>query len=124
MSNEVTLFPPSYLQDFTSQVFQHFGFPKKDAQLASEVLSLADVRGIDSHGVARLHTYFEMLTLGRINPPPAVKIVRERKSVCTVDGDNGLGLIVGPKANAIAMDKAGQFGSGWVSVCNTNHYGI
>jgi len=46
------------------------------------------------------------------------------KVVCTVDGDNGLGLIVGPKANAIAMDKAGQFGSGWVSVCNTNHYGI
>ncbi len=124
MSNEVTLFSPSYLQDFTSQVFQHFGIPKKDAQLASEVLSLADVRGIDSHGVARLHTYFEMLTLGRINPHPTVKIVRERKSVCTVDGDNGLGLIVGPKANAIAMDKAGQFGSGWVSVCNTNHYGI
>src|SRR5258706_6830743 len=124
MSNEVTLFSPSYLQDFTSQVFQHFGISKKDAQLASEVLSLADVRGIDSHGVARLHTYFEMMTLGRINPHPAIKIIRERKSVCTVDGDNGLGLIVGPKANAIAMDKADEFGSGWVSVCNTNHYGI
>src|SRR5260370_35484352 len=112
MSNEVTLFSPSYLQDFTSQVFQHFGIPKKDAQLASEALSLADVRGIDSLGVARLHTYFEMLTLGRINPHPSVKIVRERKSVCTVDVDNGRGLTVAPKAIAIAMDRAGQFGSG------------
>jgi LDH2 family malate/lactate/ureidoglycolate dehydrogenase len=124
MSDEVITFSPSYLQDFTMQVFLHFGISKNDSALASEVLSLADVRGIDSHGVARLHTYFEMLTLGRINPHPAIKIIRERKSVCTVDGDNGLGLIVGPKANAIAMDKAGQFGSGWVSVCNTNHYGI
>lgn len=65
-----------------------------------------------------------MLTLGRINPKPNIKIVREKKSVATVDGDNGLGLIVGPKANEIAMDKASQHGSGWVSVCNTNHYGI
>jgi LDH2 family malate/lactate/ureidoglycolate dehydrogenase len=44
--------------------------------------------------------------------------------VATVDGDNGLGLVVAPKANAIAMDKAEQYGSGWVSVCNTNHFGI
>jgi LDH2 family malate/lactate/ureidoglycolate dehydrogenase len=50
--------------------------------------------------------------------------VREKKSVATVDGDNGLGLVVGPKANAIAMDKAAEHGSGWVSVCNTNHFGI
>ena len=124
MSDEIILFSPSYLQDFTMQVFLHFGISRKDSALASEVLSLADVRGIDSHGVARLHTYYEMLTLGRINPTPAIKVIRERKSVCTVDGDNGLGLIVGPKANTIAMDKADLFGSGWVSVCNTNHYGI
>ena len=41
-----------------------------------------------------------------------------------MDGDNGLGLVVGPKANRIAMRKAAEVGSGWVSVCNTNHYGI
>ena len=41
-----------------------------------------------------------------------------------MDGDNGLGLVVGPKANMIAIEKAKKFGSGWVSVCNTNHYGI
>ena len=55
---------------------------------------------------------------------PKIKIVREKASVATVDGDNGLGLVVGPKANEIAMDKAEQHGSGWVSVCNTNHFGI
>src|SRR4051812_42397699 len=124
MSADLTRFPNESLKEFSKQVFIHFRIPEKDAATAAEVLGLSDLRGIDSHGVARLHTYFEMLTLGRINPTPKITIVREHKSVCTVDGDNGLGLVVGPKANEIAMDKATQFGSGWVSVCNTNHYGI
>jgi LDH2 family malate/lactate/ureidoglycolate dehydrogenase len=124
MTAEVIHFPAAYLQHFSSELFLHFGIPKQDAALAAEVLALADLRGIDSHGIARLHSYFEMLTLGKINPHPVIKIIRERKSVCTVDGDNGLGLVVGPKSNAIAMEKASHFGSGWVSVCNTNHYGI
>ena len=118
------LFPDAYLRDFTTQVFMHFGVPRADAEQAADVLAKSDLRGIDSHGVARLHTYFEMLELGRINPKPNIKIVREKASVATVDGDNGLGLVVGPKANEIAMDKAEQHGSGWVSVCNTNHFGI
>ena len=124
MSEELKKFSPETLKDFSTKVFMHFGVPLKDAETAAAVLSLSDIRGIDSHGVARLHTYFEMLTLKRINPKPNVKIIREHKSVCTVDGDNGLGLVVGPKANEIAMEKAALFGSGMVSVCNTNHYGI
>jgi L-2-hydroxycarboxylate dehydrogenase (NAD+) len=117
-------FPVRQLRDFSQRVFQHFGVPQRDAELAAEVLSTSDLRGIESHGVARLHTYFDMLTLGRINPRPTIKIIRESPSTATVDGDNGLGLVVGPKANQIAMDKASQVGTGWVSVCNTNHYGI
>src|SRR5882672_5751523 len=122
--NLLKTFPSKYLKEFSVQVFTHFGVSLKDAEQAADVLSLSDLRGIDSHGVARLHTYFDMLTLGKINARPNIKIVREKASVATVDGDNGLGLVVGPKANEIAMDKAEKFGSGWVSVCNTNHYGI
>jgi LDH2 family malate/lactate/ureidoglycolate dehydrogenase len=117
-------FPADYLRDFTARVFIHFGIPKEDAITAAGVLSKADLRGIDSHGVARLRTYVDMFNIGRINPKPNIKIVREKKSVATVDGDSGLGLVVGPRANEIAMEKASQYGSGWVSVCNTNHYGI
>ncbi len=117
-------FTADYLRDFTARVFIHFGVPPRDAAQAAEVLSKADVRGIDSHGVARLRTYVDMFNIGRINPRPNIRIVREKKSVATVDGDSGLGLVVGPRANEIAMEKASRFGSGWVSVCNTNHYGI
>jgi LDH2 family malate/lactate/ureidoglycolate dehydrogenase len=112
------------LKDFSTRVFMHFGVPKGDAEQAADVLARSDLRGIDSHGVARLHTYFDMLAAGRINPKPNIKIVREKASVATIDGDNGLGLVVGPKANEIAMEKAEKNGSGWASVCNSNHFGI
>ena len=118
------VFPSDYLANFSAKVFMHFGVPEADARQAADVLAKSDLRGIDSHGVARLHTYFDMLALGRINPKPNIKIVREKQSVATVDGDNGLGLVVGPRANEIAMEKAEQHGSGWVAVRNTNHFGM
>ncbi len=118
------VFEPGFLQDFCSRVFVSFGVSEEEALLASEVLSMADLRGIDSHGIARLKSYVEMFSIGRLNPSPVIKVIRDKKSVATVDGDGGLGLIVGPKANEIAMEKASAHGSGWVSVCNTNHYGI
>ena len=121
---EADLYPPDQLFEFTVSVFRHFDVPADDARTAATVLQSADLRGIDSHGVARLHTYFDMLELGRINPKAHVTVVRETASTATVDGDNGLGLVVGPAANAIAMEKALAAGSGWVSVRNSNHYGI
>ncbi|HMP79438.1 MAG TPA: Ldh family oxidoreductase [Pirellulaceae bacterium] len=124
MAEEVARFPAERLIDFSTRVFEHFGVPSPDARLAAQVLAASDLRGIESHGVARLHTYFDMLSLGRINPRPQIRIVRESLSTATVDGDNGLGLVVGPKANEIAMDKAAEAGTGWVSVCHTNHFGI
>ncbi len=121
---EYLTFPVERLIEFSQRTFQHFEVPEADARLAAEVLARSDLRGIESHGVARLHTYFDMLQLGRINPRPTISIVRESPSTATIDGDNGLGLVVGPQANRIAMDKADAVGSGWVSVRNTNHYGI
>jgi len=112
------------LVEFSIRVFRHFAVPADDARTAAEVLSAADLRGIDSHGVSRLQTYVEMLEAGRINPRPQLKVVRESLSTATLDGDNGLGLVIGPAANCIAMEKAETCGSGWVSVANSNHYGI
>jgi L-2-hydroxycarboxylate dehydrogenase (NAD+) len=121
---DTVTFPAETLSEFSRRVFEHFGVPDEDAALASRVLARSDLRGIDSHGVARLRTYFDMLDNDRINPRPRIRIVRESASTATVDGDNGLGLVVGPRANEIALGKAAEAGTGWVSVCNTNHYGI
>jgi L-2-hydroxycarboxylate dehydrogenase (NAD+) len=121
---EFKVFPIEALREFSTRVFLHFGVPQADAAQAAEVLASADLRGVDSHGVARLSSYFGMLREGRINPKPRIKTVRSTLSTATIDGDNGLGLVVGPQANRVAMDMAERAGSGWVSVCNTNHFGI
>ncbi len=123
-TEETRTYPIERLREFSTRVFRFFDVPEPDAAQAADVLATSDLRGIDSHGVARLHTYFDMLTLGRINPRPRIGIVRQLPGVATVDGDNGLGLVVGPRANEIAMEKAEAVGSGWVSVRNTNHFGI
>jgi L-2-hydroxycarboxylate dehydrogenase (NAD+) len=121
---ETKTFPIEALREFCTRVFLHLGVPSDGAAQAADVLASADLRGIDSHGVARLYSYFGMLSEGHINPTPQIKVVHSTLSTATVDGDNGLGLVVGPHANRIAMDMAEKAGSGWVSVRNTNHYGI
>ena len=121
---EVEVFPIEALREFCARVFMHFGVPKDQATQAADVLAAADLRGIDSHGVARMSSYVGVLSEGLINPKPEIKVVRSTPSTATVDGDNGLGLVVGPRANQMAIEMAEKAGSGWISVRNTNHYGI
>lgn len=122
--NENFMYSYQYLQSFSEQVFQAMGCSKEDATLAAKVLVSADLRGVDSHGVARLIGYVRLWENGRVNPKPNVRIVHETPSTAVVDGDAGLGLVVAPKAMEIAMEKAKIAGTGWVSVKNSNHYGI
>lgn len=88
------------------------------------MLLSADLRGIDSHGLARLSGYVRLWEAKRINANPVVKTVHETPSTAVVDGDSGLGLVVAPKAMEVAIAKAKQVGTGWVSVKNSNHFGI
>jgi LDH2 family malate/lactate/ureidoglycolate dehydrogenase len=119
-----TLVSYNELYRFTHAVFLAIGCPEEDALLAAKVLLSADVRGIDSHGVARLTGYVRLYEACRINPTPDVRTIHETPSTATVDGDRGLGLVVAPKAMQIVIEKAKIAGTGWVSVKNSNHYGI
>ncbi|MCR5888613.1 Ldh family oxidoreductase [Hymenobacter sp. J193] len=114
----------THLFSFTEAVFRGMGCPAADATLATETLLSADLRGIDSHGVARLIGYVRLWEAGRINPTPRVGVTYETPSTAVVDGDGGLGLVVGPKAMDVALEKARQVGTGWVSVKNSNQFGI
>ncbi len=118
------LISESSLRNFTENVFLAMGCSIAHAQLAADVLLKSDLRGIDSHGVARLNGYVRLWEKQRINTYPAIKIVHETATTATVDGDAGLGLVVAPFAMQVAMQKAAQYGSGWVSVRNSNHFGI
>jgi len=116
----------SYIQllHFATRIFLKIGCSPRDAEMAAKVLVSADLRGIDSHGVARLSGYIRLWEAHRINAVPSVKVVHETPSTAVVDGDGGLGLVVAPIAMEIAIEKAAACGSGWVAVQNSNHFGI
>ncbi|MDF2386862.1 Ldh family oxidoreductase [Nostoc ellipsosporum NOK] len=109
---------------FTQSVFLKIGCPPQQAATAARVLLSADMRGVDSHGVARLSGYVRLWEVKRVNATPDIKIIHESPSTAVVDGDSGLGLVVAPYAMQVAIDKANQAGTGWVSVQNSNHFGI
>lgn len=117
-------FDPTALKHFVQTVFEKMGHSPVHADQASEVLLKADLRGIDSHGVARLSGYVRLWQKNRINAQPKIAIVHETPSTATLDGDAGLGLVVAPEAMRIAINKARQVGTGWVAVKNSNHFGI
>ncbi|WP_436517440.1 Ldh family oxidoreductase [Ekhidna sp. To15] len=117
-------FSAEELKQFATKVFINIGCPEAEAQQAADVLVSADLRGVDSHGVARLSGYIRLHEKQRLNATPKIKTVHETPSTAVVDGDLGLGLVVGPKAMKLAIEKAKNVGSGWVSVKNSNHYGI
>jgi len=112
------------LLSFTKSIFLAIGSSKDHAALAAKALLSADLRGVDSHGIARLSGYVRLWQAQRVNAIPEIKIVHETPSTAVVDGDKGLGLVVGPAAMQIAIDKAKLVGTGWVSVKNSNHFGI
>jgi len=114
----------SSLRIFTQKIFLFMGCSEEHAALSADVLLQADLRGIDSHGVARLIGYVRLWESKRINTNPNITIVHETPTTATVDGDAGLGLVVAPFAMRLAIQKAETYGSGWVSVRNSNHFGI
>lgn len=118
------IFSATTLKNFATQVFIKIGCPEQEAKQAADVLVSADLRGVDSHGVARLSGYIRLHEKKRLNATPDIKTVHETPSTAVVDGDLGLGLVVGPHAMKVAIEKAKQVGSGWVAVKNSNHYGI
>lgn len=124
MSNEYQIFSYIKLKEFAINVFEKLGFSLEHCELAANVLLSADLRGIDSHGLARLSGYVRLIEVGRVNVKPNFNIIHQTQSTATIDADSALGLVVAPYAMQLAIEKAKNVGTGWVAVQNSNHFGI
>lgn len=113
-----------WLHNVCVKVFKAMNCSESHAEEAAQVLLSADLRGIDSHGIARLSGYYSLFLKGRINTKPHIHIIYEKLSTATVNADGALGLNAAPFAMQIAIDKAQKYGTGWVAVQNSNHFGI
>ncbi|CAN5119656.1 Ldh family oxidoreductase [soil metagenome] len=112
------------LYRFSKAVFIKTGCSDEHASVAAKSLIAADLRGIDSHGVARLSGYVRLWEAGRIDTKATAEIIHETPSTATVNANKGLGLYIGQQAMQIAINKAKEAGTGWVSVKNSSHFGI
>ena len=113
------------LFEFCARCFMELGVPQEDARIAAEVLLESDLRGIESHGVPRFEAfYINGLKDGRINPKANVRVVHEAPATALVDGDGGLGMLVGYRSMEVAIRKAAETGAGFVSTRNSRHFGI
>ena len=106
------------------EIFMKMQMSLEDSRQAADVLIYADLRGIESHGVSNMmREYIEMFKDGRINPNPKTIIIRESLAVATIDSDRGHGLVVGPQAMKLAIERAEKFGIGAITVTNGAHFG-
>jgi LDH2 family malate/lactate/ureidoglycolate dehydrogenase len=112
------------LQEFTRRAFMKVGVSEAHAETVAHHLVCANLRGVDSHGVARIPYYIEGIRLGEVNTTPRIRKVVDRKAAAVVDGDYGLGQVVGRYATELAMEKAAEYGIGTVGVKRTSHVGM
>jgi LDH2 family malate/lactate/ureidoglycolate dehydrogenase len=119
------IFRATDLMDYVVRYFTKLGVPEQDARTAADILIAADLRGVDSHGVIRLSTYYgSRLRKGLIDPTPNIKILAETPATLRIDGGAGLGQVVSYQAMKRCIAKAKEVGTALVTVRNSNHYGI
>jgi LDH2 family malate/lactate/ureidoglycolate dehydrogenase len=116
--------PVGALRAFLERTGTHAGVPADQLGLFVDSFIEADMRGVDTHGVARIPAYVRAFLRGIVNPAPTLDVVRRTAATMLVDADNGLGMVTGQLAMDLAIGLASTAGVGVVSVRNSNHSGM
>lgn len=111
------------LKEFTKEVFVRAGVPPKDAETEAEVLTWANLRGVDSHGVLQIPFYLQEVEDGYMNPKPNIKILKETPATLVVEAELAFGPVVTTFTMNRVMEKAKEVGIGWAFIRNTSHQG-
>src|SRR5215475_14592497 len=112
------------LRRTVTQIFEKLGLSKDDAAEGADVLTMTDLRGVETHGVSNmLRQYVRDYRAGKLDPRPGFKVVRQSPGTAVIDAERRLGIMVGPKAMRLAIEKARAVGVGAVTVYNSGHFG-
>ncbi len=121
---ETDYIPVDVIADFMMDVFQGLEVAEDDAQICTDVLITSDLRGIESHGVARLKYYYDRIQAGVQFITTDIQVVKETETTAVLDGRHGMGHVIAYRAMRVAMGKAKHHGLGAVAVRNSTHFGI
>ena len=121
--NGNTLISESALRDLGKRAFQNLGLSDRDVKDVVDILAMADLFGLSTHGFSRIESYGARLKVGGINPRPDITIEQVAPAMIKVDGDNGVGPVVGMRTLEAAMEAASQFGIAVAFARGSNHFG-
>jgi len=111
------------LFDYGCRVLERLDVPRAGAREVSACLIKAELRGVGSHGMVRLPVYARRVQAGVVKAQPDIRVRPAGPAAALVDGDNGLGPVVGAEAMRVALDLASTNGSGFVGARHSNHFG-
>lgn len=111
------------LRAYVRDLFASRGVAPEDAATIAEVLIWANLRGVDSHGVARVPRYLELFGSGEANADPKIQVQSEKPALAVLDADRAPGPVALTRAADEAIARAAECGVGWVSVRRTVHTG-
>ena len=103
--------------------FIQLGLKPNDARDVVQILVLADLFGLSTHGLSRIESYGDRLRIGGINPQPQIVVERIASAMVRVNGDNGVGPLVGMRTLEAAMAVANDCGIGIALARGSNHFG-
>src|SRR6202795_1341451 len=123
-AKDVVRVPEAALRRTVTQIFEKLGVSPEDAAEGADVLTMTDLRGVETHGVSNmLRMYVQNYKSGQLEPKPGYRLVRQTPGTAVIDAERRLGIIVGPKAMRLAVEKAKNVGVGVVTVFNSGHFG-
>jgi L-2-hydroxycarboxylate dehydrogenase (NAD+) len=112
------------LRQTVTQIFEKLGVGADDSAEGADVLTMTDLRGVETHGVSNmLRAYVRDYKAGKLNPGPGWRVMRESPGTAVIDAERRLGIMIGPKAMRMAVEKARNVGVGVVTVHNSGHFG-
>ncbi|KFX90837.1 hypothetical protein V490_06249 [Pseudogymnoascus sp. VKM F-3557] len=122
--NSIVLVSPKSAHEFTISILEKYGVPLDRAALVADSLVLADLRGVDTHGINRLGGYIERIKHHVLDPNPTLTFVMKTPVMAHLDAQNTFGFVAGSMAIDRGIEIASTFGIGIVAVKNSNHYGM
>ena len=122
-SSNNELIQESDLHALGKRAFQKLGMGDKESDDVVRILVLADLFGLSTHGLSRIESYGDRLKIGGINARPNIRIECLAPAMIGVDGDNGVGPIVGMRTLDVAIEAAAEFGIAIAFARGSNHFG-
>ena len=99
------------------------GLAHADAVDTARILVMADMFGLHTHGLSRIESYGERLMNGGIDRHARIEVERVAPSMAKVNGNNGVGPLVGLRALEAATELARETGVGIALARASNHFG-